>query len=679
MGILSNLFERRSDLSIPTQSRPLIGLLGLATKSKTGVYIDSDTALSSSAVWSAVMQLSQAVGSLPLHLYKRLNPRGKERYSSHPCYHLLHLQPNPEMTSMVFREVMTGQVLIYGTAYAEKQLNGVNKITALWPLISSKMELRRSNTAELYYRYQMPDGKYHYFNSNQILRITGFSSNGLLGYCTYEKMSEPIGLSLALEEYASRFFSNGATPPSVLEHPASLSQEAQDRLRDNWSKVYGGLSNAHRIAILEEGMKLNTFGIDPEHAQAIESRKFMIDEVARIFNMPPHMLKQLGDSSYNNIEEQALEFIKYTLRPWLVRFEQAYNTQLLSIQEQDQLFFEHLVDGLLRGDTETRHQAYATGRQWGYYSANDVREMENMNPVEGGDLYMVPLNMIPADQMENPSEPEKPDIEEITDIEETKAYWRNMDVRAAVSSMKRVEYSHIPLFQDAAQRIINKEVSAIKKAVKNHLRDIQSFEQWVDEFYEGMPEYIRRVFWPVQYTFTQTVVNEALRMIGKKPLSDMTPEMVTWANDYMEVYISRYTGSSVGQLKNILKKESAETVADAITLRADDWSTKRAAKVAKNETTRLANFISMNTWRDSGIKKKRWVTVGTSCPYCKKLDGKIVEIERNFMEAGSAIHAQYEITNEDGTKDSKWGSLSIKTNMAHPPAHAGCDCGVAPE
>jgi len=345
-----------------------------------------------------------------------------------------------------------------------------------------------------------------------------------------------------------------------------------------------------------------------------------------------------------------------------------------------------MIDGLLRGDAAARHTSYSTGRQWGYYSANDVREMENLNPVDGGDLYMVPLNMVPADQIVNPPEPEKPPVEEIEPeegdegvSEETKAFWANTELRASASTIKKMEHSYIPLFTDAAQRIVNKEAAAIKGAVKNHLRSKKTFEDWLDDFYKTMPGYIRKNFFPVQLTFADQVSKEAMRVIGKDSLKDMAPEMAKWADDYMEVYVERHIGSSIGQMKNILSKEELEGLAVAVNARVDEWIAKRPGKISKNETTRLANFMALKTWGDNGITKKVWRTVGKSCPYCEKMSGKVVEIEKNFLEAGDAIHAQYDVNNEDGTTIKKWGTMSIKTGISAPPAHQNCDCYVSPE
>jgi len=363
MGILSELFEKRAH---PSQAInwALYGFWGYGNESYTGITISEENMLNATAVWAAIRILAETIASLPLHLYERLSPRGKKRATEHPLYSILHIKPNPEMTSMVYRETIAGHVGMWGTTYSEIERDQNGTIKAVWPLLPGNMDVKRFD-GKLTYVYRLPDGSTKIFDAKNILRITGFSKNGLIGYKPINTGREAIGLSLALEEFGARFFGNGAKPPIALEHPESLSPEAYDRLRESWEKRHEGLSNAHRVAILEEGMKLKEFGVSPEDAQALESRKFQVTEVARIFNIPPHMLKDLEKSTFSNIEHQGLEFVIYTIRPWLVRFEQAYSMQLLTEQELNTYFFEHLVDGLLRGDIESRSKAYATGRQWG--------------------------------------------------------------------------------------------------------------------------------------------------------------------------------------------------------------------------------------------------------------------------------------------------------------------------
>lgn len=225
--------------------------------------------------------------------------------------------------------------------------------------------------------------------------IVGLGFDGLIGHSPIAMAKNAIGLSIAAEEYGSSFFSNSGTPSGVLEHPGVLKEP--EKVRDAWNKAYGGSGNAHKVAVLEEGMKFNPISINPQEAQFLETRKFQVNEICRIFRVPPHMIADLEKSSFNNIEQQSLDFVTNTIRPWLVRIEQSIFQQLLNESEQEKYFAKFNVDGLLRSDFQSRMNGYAVGRQNGWLSANDIRELEDLNRIpaeEGGDRYLCNGNMI---------------------------------------------------------------------------------------------------------------------------------------------------------------------------------------------------------------------------------------------------------------------------------------------
>ena len=228
-----------------------------------------------------------------------------------------------------------------------------------------------------------------------VLHLRGLGSNGIIGYSPIQLHRQAIGLTQAAEQFGATLFKNNARPAAVLEHPGELGADAQTRLRKSWEELHTGLENQHRIAILEEGMKLHEVGIPPDDAQFLQTRKFQTLEIARIYRMQPHLIQDLEHATFSNIEHQGIEFVVHTLRPWLVRWEQRILLQLFLERERDEFFAEFNVDALLRGDIASRYTAYATGRQWGWLSRNDVREKENMNPIAGGDDYLSPLNMTP--------------------------------------------------------------------------------------------------------------------------------------------------------------------------------------------------------------------------------------------------------------------------------------------
>lgn len=363
---------------------------GSTTSGKT---VNETTAMQTTAVYACVRILAETIASLPLHTYKS-KADGKEKARDHPIYYLLSDAPNPEMTSFVFRETLMGHLLLWGNAYAQIIRDGRGKVIALYPLMPDKMTVNRSENGDIYYIYNK-NGEEYILHSHDVLHIPGLGFDGLIGYSPIAMAKNTIGMALATEEYGAKFFSNGANPGGVLEHPGVVKDPA--RVRDSWNAVYQGSSNSHKVAVLEEGMKFQSIGIPPEQAQFLETRKFQTEEICRIFRVPPHLVASLDKATFSNIEHQSISFVVHTIRPWLVRIEQSINKALFTDSERKKYFVSFVVEGLLRGDYNSRMQGYATGIQNGFMSPNDVRRLENMNPIpegEGGDTYMVNGNML---------------------------------------------------------------------------------------------------------------------------------------------------------------------------------------------------------------------------------------------------------------------------------------------
>ena len=406
MNLLKGLFRSRDK----PQNRVGSAFSFLFGGTSSGKTVNERTAMQATAVYACVRILAEAIAGLPLHVYRYRSDGGKEKIPFHPLYYLLHDEPNPEMTSFVFRETLMSHLLLWGNAYAQILRNGRGQPIALYPLLPNKMKVSRASNGELVYTYRRdfeesrinPNSGTVILRRDEILHIPGLGFDGLIGYSPIAMAKNAIGMSLATEEYGASFFANGANPGGVLEHPGVI-KDIQ-RVKDSWNSAYQGSGNAHRIAVLEEGMKFQAIGIPPEQAQFLETRKFQINEIARIFRIPPHMVGDLEKSSFSNIEQQSLEFVKYTLNPWVVRWEQSLQQSLLLPSEKNSIFIKFNVDGLLRGDYQSRMNGYAVGRQNGWLSANDIRELEDMNRIpaeEGGDLYLVNGNMLPLSQAGN--------------------------------------------------------------------------------------------------------------------------------------------------------------------------------------------------------------------------------------------------------------------------------------
>ena len=397
MGIKS-LFGFGQARDKPVDKAADAGYSFLFGRTTSGKPVNERTAMQTTAVYACVRILAEAVASLQLHVYEYQDDGGKKLVHDHPLYYLLHDEPNPEMTSFVFRETLMSHLLIWGNAYAQIIRDGAGRVLGLYPLLPDKMDVQRDDRGNIYYVYSRNSDENPMFKeygdirlkAEDVLHIPGLGFDGLIGYSPIAMAKNAVGMTLACEEYGASFFANGANPGGVLEHPGVLKDPS--KVRESWNSVYRGVNNAHKIAVLEEGMKYQQIGIPPEEAQFLETRKFQINEIARLYRIPPHMVGDLDKSSFSNIEQQSLEFVKYTLDPWVIRWEQSLQRSLLLPGEKGKYFIKLNVDGLLRGDYQSRMNGYAVGRQNGWFSANDIREMENMNPIpdeQGGNLYLI--------------------------------------------------------------------------------------------------------------------------------------------------------------------------------------------------------------------------------------------------------------------------------------------------
>ena len=397
---LKNLFHRKvRDQTAGASYRFFLGT------STSGKRVNERSSMQMTAVYSCVRILSEAIASLPLHVYEQ-SDNHSQKARGHPLYFLLHDEPNPEMTSFIFRETLMTHLLLWGNAYAQIIRNGKGEVVALYPLMPDRMKVDRDESGQLYYEYQVSKADPAVNKSgmvrlhpHDVLHIPGLGFDGLVGYSPIAMAKNAIGMAIACEEYGAKFFAHGAAPSGVLEHPGTLKDPS--RVRESWQATFGGSSNSGKVAVLEEGMKYTPISVPPEQAQFLETRKFQINEIARIFRVPPHMVGDLEKSSFSNIEQQSLEFVKYTLDPWVARWEQAMTKVLFTEEEKQDFSIKFNVDGLLRGDYQSRMNGYAIARQNGWMSANDIRRLEELDPLPaeaGGDLYLVNGNMLPLEK-----------------------------------------------------------------------------------------------------------------------------------------------------------------------------------------------------------------------------------------------------------------------------------------
>ena len=399
MSVFGKLFKARDK---PQDALNGSGYSFMFGRSAAGQSVNERSAMQMSAVYACVRILAESIASLPLHFYQYNDAGGKEKAVNHPLYWLLHDEPNPEMSSFSFRETLMTHLLLWGNAYAQIIRNGRGEVIALYPLMPDRMTVDRDARGRIYYEYTRSDSDANtlgkkssvILSPEDVFHIPGLGFDGLVGYSPIAMAKQAIGMGLACDEYGAAFYQNGAQPGGVLEHPNVVKDPK--RVRESWNAIYQGSRNAHRIAVLEEGMTYKPITISPEQAQFLETRKFQIDEIARIFRVPPHMIGDLEKSSFSNIEQQSLEFVKYTLAPWISRWEQAIQRSLLLMSERTRYFARFNVEGLLRGDYQSRMNGYAVARQNGWMSANDIRELESLDMIpdeQGGNLYLINGNM----------------------------------------------------------------------------------------------------------------------------------------------------------------------------------------------------------------------------------------------------------------------------------------------
>lgn len=463
--ILDRLLGRKQ-LSTPADTDPI--WYGESSHSPSaGVKVNETTAMTYSAVWCATRILSETIASLPAVLFRRYARGQKERAEYSPLFKIFHDSPNEDMDSFTFWEMMSCWLVNAGNAYAEKQIDGAGQVIGLWPIHPSRVSIpRREKNDPLVYQVRSDNEPESYIPSDLMFHIVGpLSDDGLTGKGVIAQARESIGMGLATEQYGAGFFGNGATPGGVITIPDLLDDGAARRMRHDWKQIHSNRHNPHNIAILEQGSTYTKIGVPPEDAQFLQTREHNITEIARWYRVPPHMLGDLSRATFSNIEQQSLDFVKSSVVSWLRRIECAANRQLI---DSDSEFLKFVVEGLLRGDSVGRSAFYVSMINTGVFSINEVREKEDMNPIDGGDTRLIPMNMNAVNEPEGSSAGNEPDpLRESTnpidpfDIERVREHLRKG-------------------LEQTISRMLTKERNAATRAAKNP----REFLTWLDAFYE---------------------------------------------------------------------------------------------------------------------------------------------------------------------------------------------------
>jgi len=680
----SAIVERREVIGASAGWKKYIDGILAQLRTSSGVSVTPEVAMRLGVFYDLVRILAEDVAKLPLFLYRRLTPRGKAVAKEHPLYDLIHRAPNPYMTSFELRETVTAHMVAWGNGYIFKEQTSQGRVAALWPLRPDRMK-RLKKTVDgrdvPVFEYAFPTGLTERISAERIIHLRGLSFDGEMGYNLHSQARESIGLAVAAERHASSFFANDATPRTILKHPKTLKEDARKNLRESWEDRFRGVDRHHLIAILEEDMDVKTIGIDPEKALLIASREFSVEDMCRWVRMPPHKVGHLKRSTFSNIEHQALEYVVDTLLPWNIRWEQRLGADLLTEREKGEYFFEHKVEGLLRGDFKARMDGYRVGREIGLYTVNDLLELENRNPIGAeGDVRHVPWNWTVLSTSPPPAKGsgtatddgrtakllrklerrQNEDGDELSDVDR-----RLVDLRIRLRDRFR------PLIREGAQAVVNREAADIGRAAKKLLaRDAEDFRTWLAEFYRDHPAFIREKLLPMLLAYAC-----ALGDLGEDHMGEEIDEarLEEFVEDYLAGDKGRarwYADHALAQLFALLEKAFREGTdpLEAIDARLEEWKERRPDQWAELEAVRAGGaFFHLIYTEFFSIEHWRWHALGDSCPYCQRLHGRIVASATAFIFEGDPFGSDLED-----------GPLIPSFDVFHEPAHGGCDCFTLP-
>lgn len=428
---------------------------------ESGAYVNEHSAINLPTVYACVRVLAESVASMPLMVYSR-DENGKTVATNHLLYHVLHDEPNKEMTSFAYRETMMAHLCLWGNSYSEIQFNYAGLPCALWPLRPDWMKISRDAQGNLVYTFDSPYTGTRHLDHAQVLHIPGLGFDGLIGYSPITIQRESLGLSQAAQDYAARFFGNDSTPGGYLQTAAPMTDEKKKiDMAKTWVEAHSG-HNQHKIAILDGGLDYKSIALNAEDAQLLATREFQRSEIAGWFRVPAHKINDLTHATFSNVEHLGMEFVTDALMPWAVRLEQGFNRMLFPTYKY---FAEFKMDGFMRGDMASRYAAYAVARGWGWMSADEIRSLENMNPLPDGKgkVYLQPLNMVEAGTLPVPA-PVASDVPAPT----------------FVVGRSVVE----PVLSDAFDHIAKRESEDVLKEARKLLAvgDVQGFSSWLADY-----------------------------------------------------------------------------------------------------------------------------------------------------------------------------------------------------
>lgn len=655
----------------------------IGRRGDSGIEVTPENAITYTAVWGAIQIVAGTLGSLPAILYRhRDSGHAKDRATDHPLFALLRWQPNPWQTAMDFFQGQQENIMLRGNAvsWVQRTRGRVSRLIP-WHPDRVQMELKGDT---LWYHLLRQNGGEYLVPMEDIWHVRGpFCNNGLWAISPIAAHAQALGYGMAAEAYGARFFKNDTTPGGVLEHPGTLQPNTRKNLEESWAQSHGGV-NQHRVAVLEEGMTWRATSVTPQEAQAIETLKWNVTDVARIYNVPVHLLKELSNSHFNNVTEQNLEMVRDTVRPVATRWEQqAARTFFPQGAGGLELLFD--LDALLRGDPKARAEKHEIEVRSGMLTLDEWRAEEGRNPHEDagvGSAVWVPVNWIPAEQalaMEQPGEGEGgfggADEDEGADdplIEASRAYLArrgaievstlNATQVRSLSARIRLREVWRKVLVRAAQLVIGREVNNMRRAVTATEGDPEAFRQRIASFYDKFEATARTLLRPHLEAFCEQAYAEAHREAGGD--GEMREQDVDACMQYVATAALRHVSASRGQLEALSREEGWEV---GVRTRLDEWEERRAAKMADRERVQGESYSALLAYAAMQVIGIRWVTFGENCPLCTRLNGRVVGTQSAFLGAGETLV---------GDEDTR---LTPRRVVRHAPLHQGCDCAIAAE
>jgi len=678
LGLL-DLFRRRrpqarahpSNLNDPD----LIAMLGGGMDTAAGIAMNETAALSNAGVWAAVKTNAETGAMLPKHVFRRTAGGDKVRDFGHSLQRVIHVQANPIQSAYEMWSVFFANLQLRGSAYAQIIRNAGGDVSELWPIPADKVAATRQGD-RLSFTVRTKGGAEVPVEQGNMLYIHGFRFQGERGINPIQIGKDSLALGVAMEKYGSGFFARGGRLSGILEIVGDLSEERQDAIANQFDDAYGSVENAHKTLVAKEGTKYHQMSAPPNEGQLLEGRTFQIQEAARRFSSTPSRLQDHSRSTFKNVEQQNIEYVQYGLQPMISAAEGAINTQLFTRDEQDELFVEFNVDALLRGDTATRYAAYASAIQHGWMSRNEVRDRENLNPIEGGDELLMPVNMTPISEGGTaPAQDGDADTRARRTLGHVLTRVERADVEGTIEPRRALRRLGRKTIEDAARRLVRAELRQLRALVKKHIgrRSAADLQLALEEFYGNrgeLPEIIAKTLGPVFEAYALEVAAAAAGEVG-----GAVPELGEFVEKYAEAYTARHAGSHLGQLLAIMREENPEDQAEAIETRLAEWEagrnegegTEAAEKIGDREAVKLGDAIAGVVFAAAGVTSFIWIANAGACPICNELDGRVVGREQVFVESGDTV------TPESGDA----APLTTRTNVAHPPLHQGCDCTLA--